>query len=151
VQVCTAHAQTDSASVDEQLAVANRSIIDGHVKDGVNRLELLLGQLDPTRDRDAYWRTAATLIEWLSQTENHAEETKVLNTLAAAKIWENQPAYVPWMQFFVGRNLAFTGHTPMTLRNTCILLPAATQDWFTFPFKEQRQLYFRKLSLTEIT
>jgi CHAT domain-containing protein len=110
VQVCTAHAQTDSASVDEQLAVANRSIIDGHVKDGVNRLELLLGQLDPTRDRDAYWRTAATLIEWLSQTENHAEETKVLNTLAAAKIWENQPAYVPWMQFFVGRNLAFTGH-----------------------------------------
>lgn len=110
VQACTAEAQTDSPSVDTQLAAANRSIIDGHVKDGLSRLELLLSQIDPTRDRDAYWRTAANLIEWLSQTENHSEETKVLNTLAAAKIWENQPAYVPWMQFFVGRNLAYTGH-----------------------------------------
>src|SRR5271169_2821964 len=77
--IVSARAQFDFISVDERLASASRSIIDGHVKDGFDRLESLLGQLDPVRDRDAYWRTATTLIEFLSQTENHTEATRVLN------------------------------------------------------------------------
>jgi len=42
VQPCAARVQTDSLSVDERLAAASRSIIDGHVKDGFDGLELLL-------------------------------------------------------------------------------------------------------------
>ncbi len=72
-------------------------------------METLLGQIDPARDKDTYWRTAATLIDALSQTENYAEASKIISILVSTKIWESQPAYRPWMQFSIGRNLAYTG------------------------------------------
>ena len=105
-----ARAQSDLVSVDDRLTAASRLIIDGHVKDGFAGLELLLGQLNPVWDRNAYWRTATTLIDSLSQTENYTEATRIINTLPSTTIWESNAAYVPWMQLFVGRNLAYTGH-----------------------------------------
>jgi hypothetical protein len=109
-QSVPARAQSDLVSVDDRLTAASRLIIDGHVKDGFAGLELLLGQLDPVWDKDTYWRTAANLIEFLSEAENHAEATRILNILASTKTWESQPAYRQWMQFYIGRNLAYTGH-----------------------------------------
>ena len=104
-----ARAQAAAISVDEHLTAASRSIIDGHVKDGLEGLKTLLGQIDPARDRDAYWRIATTLIEFLNQTENYAEAGKIIDALVTTKIWESQAAYRSSMQFYVGRNLAYTG------------------------------------------
>jgi hypothetical protein len=79
--------------LDDRLAEASRLIIDGHVKDGLERLQTLLSQIDPVQNKDAYWRTATTLIEFLSQTENHAEAGRIINILASTKIPQTQPAY----------------------------------------------------------
>jgi hypothetical protein len=105
-----AGAQADSNSVDERLVAASRLIVDGKVKDGLDRMVMLMGQIDPVQERDAYWRTATTLIEFLSQVENHTEAGRIINILASTKIPEAQQAYYQWMQFYIGRNLAYTGH-----------------------------------------
>src|SRR5258708_4516466 len=104
-----AHADIDAARVEAEVTAANRTIIGGHVKDGLDRLVSLLKLIDPAKDKDSYWRVAGTLIEFLSQVEDHASAAKVLETLLASKIHEGQPAYFQWVQFYVGRNFAYSG------------------------------------------
>jgi hypothetical protein len=105
--VAAAHAATDATHINDELAAASRSILGGHVKDGFDRLVSLLRQLDPAWDKDAYWRVSTTLVEGLSQVEDHASASIVLETLIATKI--PNPVYFPWMQFYRGRNWAYTG------------------------------------------
>jgi CHAT domain-containing protein len=102
-------ADTDAAKVRGELTAANQSINEGHVKDGLDRLMSLLKQLDPTKDKDAYWLVSTAIIEYLSQLEDQVSVAKVLEWLTATKIPERHPVYFPWMQFFIGRNLAFSG------------------------------------------
>jgi hypothetical protein len=65
-------AQVDSRKVDEEISVAARAVYGGRVKEGLDRLNALLGQLDSSTDKDAYWRASTGLVELLSQTEQHA-------------------------------------------------------------------------------
>jgi CHAT domain-containing protein len=104
-----ASAQLDSSHVDRELASANHSLNEGHVKDAVEQIVKLLREIDPTTDKDAYWRTSASLIELLSQTENHSLASEVIHKVVATKIPESQIAYFQWMQFYLGRNLAYSG------------------------------------------
>jgi len=89
----TAPSLADAARVDTEMTAANRAIIGGHVKDGLDRLLSLLRQLDPAKDKDAYWRVSTTIVEFLSQVEDHTSATKVLEALLTTKIHESQPAY----------------------------------------------------------
>src|ERR1700676_3706289 len=71
--VLPVHAQNDSNYVDEELAAASRSVNEGHVKEGYDRLVALLRQIDPTNDKDNYWRISATLVEFLFEIEDHPQ------------------------------------------------------------------------------
>ena len=103
-----AQAEIDSHHVDEELIAAGKSVNEGHVKAGYERLLALLRQIDPAKDKD-YWRVSATLVEFLSQIEDHPQAAQLLNSIIATKIPETQPAYRQWMQFYIGRNLAYSG------------------------------------------
>jgi hypothetical protein len=70
--VLPVRAQIDSSYVDAELATASRFVNEGHVKEGKDRLVVLLGQIDATKDKDKdkdnYWRVGATLVEFLKPT-----------------------------------------------------------------------------------
>jgi hypothetical protein len=107
--VLPAQADIDSHYLDAQLTVASKSVNEGHVKAGYDQLVALLNQIDPTKDRESYWRVSATLVEFLSQIEDHPRAAQVLNSIISTKIPETQPAYLQWAQFYVGRNLSYSG------------------------------------------
>lgn len=108
--ITPAQAQIDSRLINDDLAAASRSINEGHVKEGCGRLIALLNHVDPVNDGDNYWRVSATLVEFLSQIEDHANAAEWLTKIVSTKIPETQPVYKQWMQFYIGRNLAYTGH-----------------------------------------
>ena len=107
--ILPAQAEIDSHYVDEQLIAAGKSVNEGHVKAGYDRLAALLRQTDPTKDKDTYWRISATLVEFLSQIEDHPQAGQLLNAIISTKISETQPAYRQWMQYYIGRNLSYSG------------------------------------------
>jgi hypothetical protein len=107
--VTAARADTDSTHIQEGLTAASRTVIEGHVKDGLDRLESMLSQVDPTKDKDAYWQISTTLAEFLSQIENHALAGQILGKLLDTKIPLSQQAYFQWMQLYLGQNLAYSG------------------------------------------
>ena len=69
--ILPAQAKIDSNFVTSELRAASRSINEGHVKQGCDRLAALLRQIDPNLDKDDYWRTSATLVEYLTDIEDH--------------------------------------------------------------------------------
>jgi CHAT domain-containing protein len=105
-----AQAKLDADHINQELASANKAVGEGHVKDGIEALTKLIRSIDPAEDKDAYWKTSATLIELLSLTENHSLAGQVLNELVATKVPQSQAAYLQWAQYYVGRNLAWLGH-----------------------------------------
>jgi hypothetical protein len=107
--VLPAQAQINPNFLNDELSAASRSISEGHVKQGRDRLVTLLRQIDPAKDKDSYWRTSATLVEFLSQIEDHPQALQVLNSIFSTKIPENQPAYRQWMQFYVQPQLGRFG------------------------------------------
>jgi hypothetical protein len=102
-------AESDSKHVNEELTAAARSINEGHVKEGFERLIALSREIDPAKSRDDYWRTVATLVEFFSQLEDHAQAGQWLSLLIATKIPEAVPAYKQWTQFYIGLNLVYSG------------------------------------------
>ena len=104
-----ARAQIDSSQVTQVITTANRSAVEGRVTEGVETLTKLLRDIDPAKDNESYWRTSTSLIELLSQTENHSLASQVINALIATKMSESQGAYFQWTQFYLGRNLAYLG------------------------------------------
>jgi hypothetical protein len=106
-----AAAQTTLKTYDGQLAAANRSIQEGHVKDGVAILGNLLWDINPTKDRDAYWKASASLIEALNQLGDFTSSAQVINRLAATGVSESQATYKQQLLFYRGRNLAYL-HNP---------------------------------------
>ena len=107
--ILPAQAQFDSDHFAQELANANGLLNGGHVTDGVKLLQNLRHEIDPTKNKEAYWRASILLTEYLSQTENHPLASQVIHELIATKITEGQTAYFQWMQFYLGRNLAYTG------------------------------------------
>jgi hypothetical protein len=101
--------EIDQNHLNDELNGATRSVLEGRVQAGLDRLTSLLGQIDPTKDRDAYCRTGATLVEYLTQTENHARASQVLNSIVATKGFETSSVCFQWMQFYIGRTLAYLG------------------------------------------
>jgi hypothetical protein len=95
-----------SRNVDQEVAVAARSVKEGRVNEGLERLASLLSEIDSSKDKDAYWRASTALVEFLSQTEQHARATEVLRSITVAP---GDSAYFQWMQFYLGRNLAYLG------------------------------------------
>ena len=69
-----AQADTDAALVEAELTAANHTINEGHVKDGLERLVSLLRQIDPAKDKDAYWRVSTTVVEFLSQVSSQCNQ-----------------------------------------------------------------------------
>jgi CHAT domain-containing protein len=107
--VGSARAGPDLASVEELVASALRAVEEGRVKDGIERLTGSFKHLDAAEDKTAHWRIGRTLVELLSQTENHTLATEVLRSLLSNKLPESDPYLRQWMQFYLGRNLALTG------------------------------------------
>jgi len=108
--VLPVQAQIDSKFVTDELAAAGKSLIEGHVKEGNSRIVALLRQIDPTKDAENYWRVSTTLVEFLSQIEDHAQAGQVLGSIISTKIPDAVPVYKQWMQFYIGRNLAYSGN-----------------------------------------
>jgi CHAT domain len=108
--VLPAQAEVDSHYVDAELIAAGKSVNEGHVKAGCDRIVALLRQIDPAKDKDTYWRISVTLVEFLSQIEDHDQAAQLLNSIISNKIHETQAAYTQWTQFYVGRNLANSGY-----------------------------------------
>jgi CHAT domain-containing protein len=108
--VLPVQAQIDSKVVSDELTAAGKSLAEGHVKEGNNRIVALLRQIDPTKDAENYWRASTTLVEFLSQIEDHAQAGQVLNSIISTKIPDAVPIYKQWMQFYIGRNLAYSGN-----------------------------------------
>jgi CHAT domain-containing protein len=104
-----AHAQGTSPNWDNQLDAATRLVVEGRVKDGLDQLAGLFRRIDPEKDPLPYWRAGDALVEFLSQTENHALAGQILDSLHASKIPEGSPAAFRWMQVHLGRTLAHTG------------------------------------------
>jgi hypothetical protein len=86
--VMPARAQVDPSRINQELAASNQSVIEGHIQKAVEGLRNLLSGIDPTKDKDAYWRTSSLLIEILSETENHILASQVISALIATKIPE---------------------------------------------------------------
>jgi len=107
--ISAAHAEFDAAVAEERLRVANESINQGRVKEGFDTLSSMFSQLDPVKDKDAYWRTGATLVEYSNQTENHALGRQTLDAMMSSKIAESNAALFEWMRLYAGRNLIYTG------------------------------------------
>jgi hypothetical protein len=101
-----AFAQLDARNVSEEVSAAVRSVYEGHVNEGLGRLETLLGKIDSWKDKDAYWQASTTLVELLSQTEQHARASEVLRSITVAP---SDSVYFQWMQFYLGRELAYLG------------------------------------------
>src|SRR5690349_10533292 len=99
-------AQPSSHNIDEQLSAAARSVLEGRVNEGLDRLTALLPEIDSSKDKHAYWRASTSLVEFLSQTEQHARAAEVLRSITVER---NDVAYFQWMQFYLGRNLAYRG------------------------------------------
>ena len=108
--VTPAGAQVDARNVDQVLATAGRSVAEGRVKEGIDRLAALFLKIDPAKDPGLYWRTGAALVEILSRTENHSDAGRVLSALLSSKVAETDPALSQWMLFYFGRNLAYGGN-----------------------------------------
>ena len=108
-QAIPAQALMNSTQANEELSAATKSVNEGHVRDAYARLSSLLQQIDPINDKDTYWRVGASLVEYLTQTEDHARAAQVLSSIIATKIPAAVPAYKQWMQFYIGRNLAYSG------------------------------------------
>jgi CHAT domain-containing protein len=104
-----AQAEIDSHYADEELSAAGKSINEGQVNAGFDRLVTLLRQIDPTEDKNSYFRITATLLEFLSQIEDYPQAAELINLIVSTKIAETQPAYLQWMQFYIGRNLSYSG------------------------------------------
>jgi hypothetical protein len=103
-------AQIDYKYVSDELVAAGQSVNGGHVKDGYDRIVTLLRQIDPTSDKENYWRVSATLVEFLAQIEDYAQADQVLSSIISTKIPDAVPVYKQWMQFYIGRNLAYSGN-----------------------------------------
>src|SRR5690242_4716379 len=95
-------AQLDSNKVDGELSAAARSVFEGRVNEGLDRLTAQLPEIDSSKDKHAYWRASTALVEFLSQTEQHARAAEVLRSITVER---NDVAYFQWMQFYLGRNL----------------------------------------------
>src|SRR5438105_3187952 len=76
-----AWAQVDSRAVDEELAAANRLLAVGRVQQAIDRLGDLLRRIDSSKDKDAYWRTGAAVVEILCQIESYSQAQQTLNLL----------------------------------------------------------------------
>ncbi|WP_038973288.1 CHAT domain-containing protein [Bradyrhizobium genomosp. III] len=107
--ISAAQSQFDQKQIDQALGSASHAINQGRVKAGIEGLVGLLAKLDPAKERDAYWRTSSTLVEYLSQAGNHQLATQILSALIATGIPQDNQAYFQWAQFYIGRNLAYTG------------------------------------------
>jgi CHAT domain-containing protein len=99
-------AQVESRKVTEEVSAAVRSVHEGRVNEGLGRLETLLREIDSGTDKDAYWQASTTLVELLSQTEQHARASEILRSITVAP---GDSGYFQWMQFYLGRNLAYLG------------------------------------------
>jgi hypothetical protein len=90
-------AKLDIDHVNHELASANTAVNQGHVKEGIESLTNLLRSIDPSEEKDAYWRTSTLLIELLSQVEDHSSASQVINTLIlGTKVTQSQTAYFQW-------------------------------------------------------
>ena len=58
-----APALSNAAEYNDQVRAASQTVLEGHVKDGLQRLATTFQQLDPTNDTVAYWNTGSTLID----------------------------------------------------------------------------------------
>ena len=143
-----AQAEIDSHHVDEELIAAGKSVNEGHVKAGYERLLALLRQIDPAKDKD-YWRISATLVEFLSQIEDHPQAAQLLNSIIATKIPETQPAYRQWMQFYIGRNLAYSGKADEGEKFLRALTAGDARHSFKIRPSAPLPSCFQKLNLTE--
>jgi hypothetical protein len=92
--VLPAQAKVDSHYADEELATADRLVSEGHVKEGLDRLGVLMRQSDPWEDKDIYWRASTALAEFLGQVENYSQAAQVLNSIVLTKIPESQPVFL---------------------------------------------------------
>jgi hypothetical protein len=108
--VFAAPAWADGNQYATELQTAKQQIFEGHVRECLDQLGGLLRRIDPNKEKDAYWVTATMLIEFLTQTENHALAGQVLGNLLSTKIAETNPAYFQRTQLNLGRNLAYTGN-----------------------------------------
>src|SRR5262245_9119980 len=104
-----ARAQLAHHIVDQELAAANRSVVQGRVQEALDRLGALAGKIDRQKDKDAYWRTSAATVEILSRVESYTRAREVLNVLLASNMFESEPANVQWLQLYLGRTLAYQG------------------------------------------
>ena len=90
-------------------ATANARIMTGHVVDGLQQLASEFSRLNPADDPEAYWLIGSALIEYLSETENEGVAQDVISKLVQSKIPERDQVKRAWMQFYLGRHLAYSG------------------------------------------
>ena len=90
-------------------ATANARIMTGHVVDGLQQLASEFSRLNPADDPEAYWLIGSALIEYLSETENDGVAQDVISKLVQSKIPERDQVKRAWMQFYLGRHLAYSG------------------------------------------
>jgi CHAT domain-containing protein len=103
-------AKLDVDQANQELISANKAVNEGHVKEGIEALTKLLRTIDPAQEKELYWRTSTLLIELLSLTENHSLATQVISELFATKIPQSDLAHFQLAQYYIARNLAWTGH-----------------------------------------
>jgi CHAT domain-containing protein len=139
-------AKLDADHLNQELATANRAVNEGHIKDGIEELTKLLRSIDPAEDKEAYWRTSTLLIELLSQLGTHSLATQIINLLIATKIPQTQTAYLQWTQYYVGRNLAWTGNRDEGEKLLRVLTAADARQVF-IPAQRAAALMLSKIEL----
>jgi hypothetical protein len=100
-------AQVDPTYMRTEFEGAKKSIFEGRVKDGTNRLSTLLGKVDPKPIQATIISDA--LADILHQIEDYPEESQILAKLLSTNIANQNSPYFPRMQLNLGRNLAYTG------------------------------------------
>jgi CHAT domain-containing protein len=102
-------AQENIIPYGNEFEVAKQSILNGHVKDGLGQMALLLERIDATKEPN-FWSLSISFADYLDEEESYAEETNVLNQLLVKTPPNANPFIAQQTLFRVGRNLAFTGH-----------------------------------------
>ena len=63
--VLSAHAQENFAIYEKEYLAAKQSLLEGHVKDGIDRMAALVQKVDPATEPNTYWLLSANLAEFL--------------------------------------------------------------------------------------
>ncbi len=101
--------RSEPFSTQDILASAKRSLVEGRVLESMGTLDKAFRELDPKSQPEEFLQVGFAMVEYLSFVERHDVAAPILQALVASQVATKDQAAFQWMQFYLGRNLAYLG------------------------------------------